>query len=214
MYKTLLFDMDGTVLDTLGDLTAAINYTMEKFGQPKHTLEEVKSYVGDGIVKLLERSIPNGRGAFNFDEQLETYKEYYAAHNRDLTRPYDGILELMKTAKDEGLNVGIVSNKHQSAVTELTKYYFGDLVDVAVGNRPDSKPKPDPAVVFEALNELGADPDTALYIGDSDVDARTAEAAGLDCVLVAWGFRDRTVLEKQKSVAVVDNVDELMAFLH
>ena len=213
MYKTLLFDMDGTVLDTIGDLTAAINHTMRFFGEPEHTIDEVRSYVGNGPIKLMERSIPGKVDADNFEEHLRIYKEYYALHDRDLTKPYDGIPELMKEARSKGIKIGIVSNKHHSAVVELSDYFFGDLVDVAVGNKPNAKTKPSPDVVFEAIKELGADPLSCVYIGDSDVDAATAEAAGLDCILVSWGFRPKELLKKQKAIAVVDDVRELRDFL-
>ncbi|MCR5099671.1 MAG: HAD family hydrolase [Lachnospiraceae bacterium] len=213
MYNTLLFDMDGTVLDTLGDLTEAINYTMRQFDEPEHTLDEVRSYVGNGPIKLMERSLPNGLDTENFDEQLAVYKAYYAEHNRDYTKPYDGIVELMKDARSKGMKTGIVSNKHHSAVVELADYFFGDLVDVAVGNKPGAKTKPSPDVVFTAMEELDAKPQDCVYIGDSDVDAATAEAAGLDCILVTWGFRSREFLEKQKAVAVIDTAEELREYV-
>ncbi len=213
MYKTLIFDMDGTVLDTLGDLTEAINHTMRTFSEPEHTIDEIRSFVGNGPIKLMERSVPRKLDEKEFNEHLRIYKEYYAAHNRDLTKPYDGIVELMQRAKSEGMKIGIVSNKHHSAVVELSEYYFKGLVDVAVGNKPGAKTKPDPEVVFDAMETLGAKPDTTVYIGDSDVDAATAEAAGLDCILVTWGFRSRELLEKQRSVAVVDTVKELLDFV-
>ena len=209
MYQTLLFDMDGTVLDTLGDLTAAINYTMRQYGEPEHTIDEIRSYVGNGVVKLLERSIPNGHEAKNFDEQMKTYQDYYAIHDRDLTKPYDGILELMEWARQQGIRIGIVSNKHHSAVVELSEHFFGDLVDAAAGNKPGGKTKPDPTVVFDVMDELSAEPGTTVYIGDSDVDAATAANAGLDCILVSWGFRPKELLLEQKAKAVVDSVDEL-----
>ncbi len=208
-YKTILFDMDGTVLDTLGDLTAAINHTMRSFGEPEHTIDEVRSYVGNGPIKLLQRSIPADREVDDFDEQLACYKEYYALHDRDNTKPYDGIVELMSDMKAAAKNIGIVSNKHDSAVTELADHFFTGVYDVAIGNRPGAKTKPDPTVVYEAMERLGAEKATSVYVGDSDVDAATAEAAGIDCILVTWGFRDRILLEKQRSVAVVDTVREL-----
>ncbi len=213
MYNTLLFDMDGTVLDTLGDLTEAVNYALRHFGEPEHTIDEIRTYVGNGPIKLMERSLPGAVDKDTFEAHLKVYKDYYAMHDRDLTVPYDGIVELMKDAKADGKKIGIVSNKHDSAVVELSDHFFGDLVDVAVGNKPGAKTKPDPAVVYSALKELDATPESCVYIGDSDVDAATAEAAGLDCILVSWGFRPRSLLEKQKAVAVADTVEELREIL-
>ena len=199
------------MLDTLGDLTAAVNYTMRQFGEPEHTIDEIRGFVGNGVVKLMERSI--GRPVDNFDEQMKCYQDYYAVHDRDLTRPYDGITELMRWAREQGMKLGIVSNKHHSAVTELAEYFFGELIDAAVGNKPGARTKPDPAVVYDTMERLGAKRETTVYIGDSDVDAATAANAGLDCILVSWGFRPRELLLEQRAVAVVDTVDELKKYL-
>lgn len=212
MYKTLLFDMDGTVLDTLGDLTAAVNYTLRHFNEPEHTEDEIRSFVGNGVRKLIARSVPDGFDNPSFEEQLSFYQAYYKEHDRELTKPYDGIVELMKEAKEKGIKIGIVSNKQHPAVVDLSDHFFGDLVDVAVGNKPygKMKPKPDPDIVFTAMESLSADPSSTVYIGDSDVDAKTAENAGVPCILVSWGFRPKDFLEKQNCIAVVDNTDELI----
>ena len=209
MYKTVLFDMDGTLLDTLGDLTAAVNYTMRQFDEPEHTIDEIRSFVGNGIIKLLERSIPADRKEDDFDSQLMTYREYYAAHDRDTTKPYEGMVELLKELKKAGIKTGIVSNKHHSAVVDLSEYYFDGLVDAAVGNSPGVGTKPDPGVVYATMEKLGAKKETTLYVGDSDVDAMTAANAGVDCVLVSWGFRPKELLLGQQSKAVVDTAGEL-----
>lgn len=212
-YETILFDMDGTILDTLEDLKDAVNYVMRQNGEPEHSLDEIRSFVGNGMKKLMIRSIPGGEENPTFEKQFKEYQEYYPPHSKIKTKPYDGILDFMKECKLRGVKLAVVSNKQQPAVTELSAYYFEDLFDASVGDGEGRKVKPAPDAPYEAMKRIGADPKTTLYVGDSDVDAATAENAGLDCVLVTWGFRERELLEQQKHIAIIDSVDELYQFI-
>lgn len=212
-YETILFDMDGTILDTLEDLKDAVNFVMRQNNEPEHSLEEIRSFVGNGMKKLMIRSIPGGEENPTFEKQFKEYQEYYPPHSKIKTKPYDGILEFMEECKRRGVKLAVVSNKQQPAVTELAAYYFKDYFDAAVGDGEGRKVKPAPDAPFEAMKRIDADPKTTLYVGDSDVDAQTAKNAGLDCVLVTWGFRERALLEQQKHIAIIDSVEELYRFI-
>lgn len=212
-YETILFDMDGTILNTLEDLKDAVNYVMRQNDEPEHSLEEIRTFVGNGMKKLMIRSIPGGEENPTFEKQFKEYQDYYPPHSKIKTKPYDGILEFMKECKARGVKLAVVSNKQQPAVTELAEYYFENLFDAAIGDGEGRKVKPAPDAPFEAMKRIGANPKTTLYVGDSDVDAKTAENANLDCVLVTWGFRERELLEKQKHIAIIDSVNELYQFI-
>ena len=212
-YETILFDMDGTILNTLEDLKDAVNYVMRQNNEPEHSLEEIRSFVGNGMKKLMIRSIPGGEENPTFEKQFKEYQDYYPPHSKIKTKPYDGILEFMKECKARGVKLAVVSNKQQPAVTELAEYYFENLFDAAIGDGEGRKVKPAPDAPFEAMKRIGANPKTTLYVGDSDVDAQTAENANLDCVLVTWGFRERELLKQQKHIAIIDSVNELYQFI-
>ena len=193
-YDTVVFDMDGTVLNTLEDLTVSVNYVMTKFGMPTHELEEYRRYFGSGIRYALECAVPEGTPDKVIDEMLPVFKEHYDRHCLDKTGPYEGILDLMKALKEKGLKMAIVSNKIDSAVKELNERFFSEYVDVAIGEKPGIKRKPAPDTVFAALKELGSDVSGAVYIGDSEVDYQTAVNSGLPCISVLWGFREKDFL--------------------
>lgn len=212
-YETILFDMDGTVLDTLEDLKDAVNYVLRQNNEPEHDLEAIRSFVGNGMKMLMTRAIPGGQENPTFEKQFQEYQDYYPPHSKIKTKPYDGILEFMEECKKRNISVGIVSNKQQVAVTELAEYYFKGLTQAAVGDGEGRQVKPAKDAPVEAMKRLNANPKTTLYVGDSDVDGKTAENAGLDCVLVTWGFRGRDVLEQQKHIAIIDKVEELYQFI-
>lgn len=193
---TIIFDMDGTVLNTLDDLTTSMNYVMEKFGFPRHSLEEYRHAFGNGIRYALEETAPSGTTSDVIDEMVTVFKGHYDKHCLDETRPYDGIIELMKELKKRGFKMAIVSNKIDSAVKELNDRFFKDVVDVAIGEKQGIKRKPAPDMVYEALKELGSSFDNAVYVGDSEVDYATAKNASLPCISVLWGFRDKFCLEE------------------
>jgi phosphoglycolate phosphatase len=190
---TVIFDLDGTLLDTLGDLADSVNYALGKYDMPLKSIEQVKSYVGNGIRKLMIRSVPDGEDNPLFEDAFKTFREYYNEHCNDKTKPYDGILELISRLKDRGYSLAIVSNKVDSAVKSLCRRYFKDI-EVAIGDREGMKIKPAPDSVFLALGELGKTKENAVYVGDSDVDLETAKNSGLECISVLWGFRDREFL--------------------
>lgn len=194
-YTTVVFDLDGTLLNTLEDLMDAVNYGLAQYGYPIRTLEEIRTFVGNGVRRLIERALPNGTENPHFDEVLAAFREYYTAHCEDKTRAYDGVLELLKQLKDEGFRLAIVSNKLDSAVKNLNKSYFGGYVQAAIGEQEGVRRKPAPDMVENALSMLGSSKSEAVYVGDSEVDIQTAANAGLDCISVSWGFRGAAFLQ-------------------
>ncbi len=186
---TVIFDLDGTLLNTLEDLTDSVNHAMEEFGFPLHTIEEIRSFVGNGAPTLIERSIPQGKENPSYDAVLAAFKEHYAAHCEDKTNPYEGIMELLAQLKEKGYRMAVVSNKFDGAVKRLCGKYFGDYIEAAIGESADVKRKPAPDTVYQALCELSCDASRAVYVGDSEVDIQTAKNASLPCISVTWGFR-------------------------
>lgn len=191
---TVVFDLDGTLLNTLEDLADSTNYALAQYGFPQRTLEEVRRFVGNGVRKLIERAIPGGTSNERFEEVFACFKAYYVDHCMIKTGLYPGIPEMLQVLKQKGFRLAIVSNKLQSGVDELYRHYFSDTVQVAVGERPGVMRKPAPDMVCIALQELGVAPEEAVYVGDSDVDVATAANSGLPCISVLWGFRDRDFL--------------------
>ena len=212
-YQLAIFDLDGTLLDTLEDLADSANYVMEVFGYPKRTVAEVRSFVGNGIRKLLERSAPKDTPAEEIDRMFELFKEYYGAHCADKTKPYDGVMELLADLQTQGVNLAVVSNKADYAVKTLCEQYFPEYFDEAVGERVGIARKPAPDTVNEVLKNLAIDKSQAVYIGDSEVDVQTAKNAELDCIAVDWGFRDKEVLEEAGAETIVSTPADLMKYL-
>lgn len=212
-YKAVIFDLDGTLLNTLEDLTDAVNHVMRQFNYPEHTIEEIRSFVGNGIKLLIERSLPYGKDNPEFDKVFSEFKSYYTSHCQIKTRPYDGIMELISSLKEQGYKLAIVSNKNQSAVTELNNIYFSDYISTAIGEKEGVRKKPAPDTVIKALNELGISSDDAVYVGDSDVDRETAKNSDMDCISVTWGFRERKLLESLKPYAIIDKPAELFNYV-
>ncbi len=193
-YDAVLFDLDGTLLNTLGDLTDAVNHTLRLYEYPARTENEVRSFVGNGVRKLIERALPGGADDPNMENALAEFKRFYTAHCSLRTRPYDGVPEALAALHEAGLKLGVVSNKNDEAVRTLCRVFFGSLVTVAVGGREGVPRKPAPVMPLDALAALAAAPERTLYVGDSDVDAETAQNSGFDCMLVTWGFRSRDEL--------------------
>lgn len=213
-YHTILFDLDGTLLNTLEDLTDAVNYVMDAYGFPEHSIEDVRCFVGNGIRVLMQRAIPEGEENPRFDEAFELFKRYYLAHNKVKTRPYDGIMELLGELKRRGVPMAIVSNKNQPTVEALCEEEFQGLISVAVGDGEGRARKPAPDGPMEAIRRLGiSGTDGVLYVGDSEVDAQTAENAGLGCVLVTWGFRTRQEMAPYAAFPFIDRPEELLEFV-
>ncbi len=195
-YKAVIFDMDGTILDTLDDLADSVNHALSFCGFPKRTREEIRSFLGNGMVQLIHLSVPENTPAEKEAEVLEEHKKYYPLHSADKTRPYEGIPELIRKIKSKGIKTAVVSNKRDENVHALVDRYFPNLFDVSIGSRDGVPRKPAKDLVEIALRELGVDKSDAIYIGDSDVDVATAKNSGLDMITVLWGFRDREVLEQ------------------
>ena len=212
-YSVALFDLDGTVLDTLDDLCNATNYALESEGLPTHSKAAVCSFVGNGIANLIDRAVPQGSSPELSARVLATFKTYYAEHCADNTKPYDGIPELLSGLRRAGVRTGLISNKADFAVQSLAKEYFEGLFDFALGERAEIPRKPAPDMVYYALEKLGADPAEAVFIGDSDVDVRTAKNAGIDGIFVTWGFRDEPCLRAAGGECFADTPEALGALI-
>lgn len=212
-YDTVIFDLDGTLLDTLADLTDAVNYALCEFKMPQRTIDEVRRFVGNGVRRLMELAVPDGFSNPVFEDVFAKFKEYYGVHCNDKTKAYDGVLTLLKELKDEGYALAIVSNKLDSAVKELSEIYFEGVVKVAIGEKTGVAKKPAPDTVYEALRELGMPKESAVYVGDSEVDVMTAKNAGLPCISVLWGFRDETFLREQGAERFAHTPAEVRNFL-
>ncbi len=208
-YKVAVFDMDGTILNTLDDMTVACNYTLDKMGMPQRTIDEVRMFVGNGIPKLVERIAPAGTDEATLKHMLEIFMPFYSAHSMDKTGPYAGIPELLKKLKDKGIKLACVSNKADAAMRNLCDVFFTGLFDDAEGERAGVNKKPAPDMVWAALDKMGAKKEDAVYIGDSNVDFETAVNSGLDCISVTWGFRTRESLEKLGPKFIADAPDEV-----
>jgi len=208
-YKLAIFDLDGTILDTLEDLTDATNYALGEYGYPERTIEEVRRFVGNGIRRLIERAVPANLTKAEIDRVHQTFSVYYEQHCADKTRPYEGILQLLARLRAAGCLTAVVSNKADTAVQSLCEHYYNGLFDYAVGERAGICRKPAPDSVREVLRRLRVKEADAVYIGDSEVDIQTAENAGLDSIIVTWGFRDRAYLKSQGGRRFVDRPKEI-----
>ena len=209
MYQLAIFDLDGTLLDTLADLRQGINYALGTQGFAQRSMAEVRAFVGNGIWKLVERAVPAGTSEAQMDAVYEAFNPYYARHCADLTAPYDGILPLLQKLQAQGVVCALVSNKPDYAVQTLAAQYFPGLLAASAGAKDGVRKKPAPDSVFAVIHQLGAEGLRAVYIGDSEVDLQTAQNAALPCISVSWGFRDRSVLEQAGASCICDTVDAL-----
>ena len=202
-YTTVLFDLDGTLLNTLDDIRDSVNHVLTLHSFPERSREQVRMAVGNGAAKLLERSLPEGRNTPDFDALLAEYRDWYLAHNLDKTAPYEGVHQLLRSLVAREYKVAVVSNKPDANTRALVRHFFGDVVSVAIGEKDGVRPKPAPDTVNAALRELASYNWESVYVGDSEVDLKTAYAARMDCISVAWGFRSRTFLEEAGAKTVV-----------
>ena len=207
--STIVFDLDGTLLNTLEDLADSTNYALRQYGFAERTLEEIRAFVGNGVRKLIERALPEGAENPLFNSVFSCFKSYYVDHCMEKTGLYAGIPEMLHELKSAGYHLAIVSNKLQSGVDELYEHYFSDTVDVAVGERPELNRKPAPDMVLLALEKLGVSTDEAVYVGDSDVDVATARNSGLPCISVLWGFRDKEFLVQHGAHCFAQTPEEI-----
>ena len=230
-YRTYIFDLDGTLLDTLGDLAASVNYALRQNGLPEHTVDDVRRFVGNGVRLLMERAVPGGAANPQFETAFATFREHYMQHALDTTRPYDGIPEVLHALKTRGCRLAVVSNKMMAATQELVAHFFPEI-EVAIGEHEAEgiRKKPAPDTVREALRRLNTQHSTlntehstlntqhsklntensAVYVGDSDVDIETARNSGLPCISVLWGFRDRDFLVAHGATTLISNPRELL----
>ncbi|MBE5952381.1 MAG: HAD family hydrolase [Lachnospiraceae bacterium] len=208
-YRLMIFDLDGTLLNTLEDLTDSVNYVLWKHGFKERTLEEVRGFIGNGIHKLIERSVPEGTAPFLTEECYKDFVPHYKVHCAEKTRPYDGIPELLQRLKEAGVKIAVVSNKADYAVKELCAKYFPGIFDEVVGERVGIHRKPSPDAVNEVIRLLGATKEETVYVGDSDVDVQTAENAGIDGIFVAWGFKGEAFLKEAGANVIVTRPEEI-----
>lgn len=214
--NTVIFDLDGTLLNTLNDLADSTNFSLVQFGYPQRTIEEVRNFVGNGVAKLIERAIPEGKNNPNFDKCLEIFKTHYSQNMYNKTAPYNGILEMLSNLRDKGYKIAVVSNKFDTAVKELCKKYFPNLIDVAIGENEalGIKKKPAPDTVKKALYLLGiSSPENAIFCGDSEVDILTAQNSHMPCISVTWGFKDKDFLLEHDAKIIIDNPHKIIDIL-
>lgn len=208
-YDTIIFDLDGTLLNTLDDLHDSVNYALEKNALGLRSLDEIRRFVGNGVRKLIKRAVPEGTDNEMYEAVYADFERHYDKNCRNKTAPYDGVTDLLAALKERGLKLAIVSNKIDFAVQNLRKEFFADVVEVAVGDSDDTENKPAPDMVFKALRALGSDGKKAIYVGDSEVDMKTAENAGMECISVSWGFRSRSELMSHGAQIIADTPEEV-----
>ena len=212
-YQAVLFDMDGTVLDTLDDLCDSINHSLAEFSLPQVSREHVRQCLGNGAAFLVSHSIPAGSSPELEADVLAFYKPWYDAHCLIKTAPYEGILPMMQSLKEQGLRLAIISNKPDRAVQELSDAFFPGLLELSVGESPSVRRKPAPDTVLTAASQIGLSVDQCVYVGDSEVDLQTARNAGMDCISVTWGFRDEVQLIAAGASVLVRTPEELESLL-
>lgn len=214
-YNTYIFDLDGTLLDTLQDLANSVNYALRQYGLPEHSLDDVRRFVGNGVRLLMERAVPDGAQHPQFEAVFATFRQHYMEHSLDTTRPYDGIVETIHELKQRGCRLAVVSNKMMAATQDLVAHFFPEI-EVAIGEHEAAgiRKKPAPDTVYEALRQLGlvvgGFPADTVYVGDSDVDIATARNSGLPCISVLWGFRDKPFLLEHGATTFVSTPQELL----
>lgn len=212
-YKAVLFDLDGTLLDTLEDLRGAVNFALTHFGYPERSLAEIRSFVGNGVGALVRRALPENASEETFQAALASFKAEYDRHMNVKTRPYEGMADMLNALRALGVRTGVVSNKYDSAAKSLVRAHFGDAADLCLGTFPDIPVKPAPDTTFMLLKAFGADGKSAVYVGDSGVDLRTASNAGLPFIGVSWGFWGRDRLIEAGAYRVADTSSQLFAML-
>lgn len=213
MKHAVIFDLDGTLLNTLGDLRAATNHALEVRGLPPHSMEEIRQFIGNGIRLLICRAMPEGTPEAEIDAALDDFKAYYAAHIHDRTVPYDGIPQLLTALRKRGIKVAVLSNKIDSASQQLIEYFFPGKTDVVFGEHVGVPRKPDPTSCRMVMQQLGVQPEQVLYVGDSGTDMQTAKNAGLYAVGVTWGFRSKEVLLEHGADILVHRPEQILQIL-
>ena len=216
MKKFVIFDLDGTLLDTIADLASATNHALTQLGYPTHDTETIRTFVGNGINTLLERALPaEEQSEANIMRMREHFIPYYDMHNADLSTPYPGIEALLQNLQEKGIEIAVASNKYQEATIKLVKHYFPNIkfADI-LGQRENIPVKPHPTIVFDILHKTSIDKEDVLYVGDSGVDMQTAQNAGVNAIGVTWGFRSREELEDLHPLAIIDKAEELLDYFN
>ena len=215
MKKLVIFDLDGTLLDTIADLAESTNHALKQLGYPTHNVETIRTFVGNGINKLLERALPlQEQTEENVRLMRSHFVPYYDVHNADLSSAYPGIVHLLEDLQEKGIMIAVASNKYQEATVKLVKHYFPTINFIEIlGQREGINVKPDPSIVFDILQKANVNKEEVLYVGDSGVDMQTAINAGVDAVGVTWGFRPRTELEGFQPMGLIDKAEELLGFI-
>lgn len=209
-YRAIIFDLDGTLTNTLEDLTISTNYALRTCGMPERNIQEVRSFVGNGVRKLLDRAVPEGTSLEDRDRCFQAFRSHYVVHCQDHTELYAGVSDLLHTLREKGYLLAIVSNKLQAGVDELYEAFFRDTIQVAIGEREGLRRKPAPDMLLLAMRELGVTTDEAIYVGDSDVDVQTARSVGLPCISVLWGFRNKAFLMESGADTFVECPSEIL----
>ena len=212
-YTTIVFDCDGTLLDTLTDLRNAVNYVLRAHDLTERSVPELKAALGNGVAHLMRQSLPDSISEAEFNTYLDEFKAYYGEHLQDYTAPYPGMLDVLDTLRAKGYKLAIVSNKIQEGITPLNKEYFGDRLPVAIGERPGLQRKPAPDMVLQALKELGSTQDESIYIGDSEVDVATAKNSGLLCIGVTWGFREESLHQELGVTHIARKAEDIVSIV-
>ncbi len=203
-YSAIIFDLDGTLTDTLEDLKNSVNYVMKEFGFPERTFDEVRSFVGNGVKRLIYLSVPDNIPEKTADECLAVFKEHYKNNSLIKTKPYDGIIPMLEELKSRGIKTAVVTNKMNEAALDIVRIFFGGLIDITVGQKDGVAQKPQPDGIYYVLENLGISKDKAVYVGDSEVDCITAKNAKIPCIGVSWGFRDEAVLKENGADFIID----------
>ena len=211
-YSTYIFDLDGTLLDTLHDLASSVNYALQTHDMPTHSVDAIRGFVGNGVRLLMERAVPDGAQNPQFEATFATFRQHYMQHSLDTTCPYPGIAEMLHQLKQRGCRLAVVSNKMMAATQDLVRHFFPEI-EVAIGEHEAEgiRKKPAPDTVFQALRQLGVGKEQAVYVGDSDVDLQTARNSGLPCISVLWGFRSRDFLLQHGATTFITHPSELLS---
>ncbi len=214
MIKGIIFDMDGTILNTIDDVVASVNYAMRYFNLPEKTVQEVKDGIGRGAINLIEDVVPRGTSEADIYKIYEVYQTYYDQHTNDFTAPYEGILDLLKTLKNNGYKLAVVSNKYRYLVEALNHDIFKDYFDISMGEMDRVPIKPAPDMIHIALKEMNLSKDEVIFIGDSDVDMMTATNANIKSIGVTWGYRSKEVLIKHKADYIIDQPKDIIKIIN
>ena len=212
-FDTVIFDLDGTLLDTLEDITYSVNSALAQYGFPSRAMAEIRSFIGSGAARLMELSIPGGLNNQQYEKCLAAFRKHYAEHMQNKTGAYVGIIELLGHLSQQGYKIAIASNKFDKEVKEFAQIYFGEYIKIAIGESENVSRKPSPALVFKALEELGSNAEQSVYVGDTEVDIQTAKNAKMICIGVTWGYRNRMLLEQEGADYVIDKPQELLKIL-